>query len=211
MPNAVPPAPPATRGARASRASRVAVHASAAIALAACASAGPGPTPAAPPASAPRGETTRVEMPGGFAAYEVRTTADDRAVEATFRATTDRLWSVLPSVYDSLGIRLTTMNTAGRTLGMQNSRLRRRLGGEAMSRSLSCGTGITGEDNADSYDVFVTVMSAVEPSGGDRAVLRTWVQANARATGTSGNPVRCGSSGWLERRIAELAAARLGG
>ena len=154
---------------------------------------------------------TRVEMPGGFSAYEVRTTSDDRAVEATYATTTDKLWGVLPAVYDSLGIRLTTMNSAGRTLGVQNARMRRRLGGEAISRSLSCGTGITGEDNADSYDVFVTVMSAVEPRGGDRAVLRTWVQATARATGTASAPVRCGSTGWLERRIAQLAAERLGG
>ena len=191
---------------------RRAAHASAAVLVAACASASSsGPTPvAAPPSAPPREETTRVDM-GGFAAYEVRTTSDDRAVEATYTTTTDKLWTALPAVYDSLGIKLTTMNSAGRTLGVQNLRIRRRLGGEAISRSLACGTGITGEDNADSYDVLVTVMSAVEPRGGDQAVLRTWVQGTARAPGTSGGPVRCGSSGWLERRIAQLAAARLGG
>ena len=52
-------------------------------------------------------------------------------------------------------------------------------------------------------------MSAVEAQGPDRAVMHTWVQANARPTATSGDPVHCGSTGWLERRIADLVALRL--
>jgi hypothetical protein len=154
--------------------------------------------------------TTRIEAPGG-ANYEVRTTSDDRSIDATYTTTTDKLWGALPLVYDSLGIKLNMMNAGARSLGAQNARMRRRLGGAAISRSLTCGTGVTGEDNADTYDVFVTVMSAVEPRGGDRATLRTWVQGSARPTGTSGNPVRCASTGWLERRIAQLVALRLGG
>ena len=173
--------------------------------LGACASTG---APASTPSPGITYGTTRIETPSG-AAYEVRTTADNRSTDAVYSASADAVWRVLPLVFDSIGIKLTTMDSQGRTLGAQNARTRRRLGGEAMSRSLSCGVGVTGEDNANSYDVYLTVMSAVEAQGTDRALLRTWVQASARPTATSGDAVRCGSTGWLERRIADQVAKRL--
>jgi hypothetical protein len=184
----------------------------AALLAGACASSGGSSgTPASAGASPSSGitySTTRVEIPSG-GTYEVRTTADNRSIDAIYGASADAVWRVLPLVYDSLGIKLTAMDSQGRSLGTQNARTRRRLGGDAMSRSLSCGVGVTGEDNANSYDVYLTVMSAVEAQGADRAVVHTWVQANARPTATSGDPVRCGSTGWLERRIADLVAKRL--
>lgn len=173
--------------------------------LGACASAG---STASAPSPAVTYGTTRIETPSG-GAYEVRTTTDNRSTDAVYGSSADAVWRVLPLVYDSLGIKLTTMDAQGRSLGVQNARTRRRLGGEPMSRSLSCGVGVTGEDNANSYDVYLTVMSAVEAQGTGRALMRTWVQANARPTATSGDPVRCGSTGWIERRIADLVAKRL--
>jgi hypothetical protein len=102
------------------------------------------------------------------------------------------------------------MVSGSRTLGVQSVRMRRRLAGEAMSRALSCGSSGPGIENADAYDVFVTVMSVVQPAGEGRAVLRTWVQGSAQSVGTSGGRVQCTSTGALERRISGLVAARLG-
>ncbi len=187
------------------RAAAAAARLAALLLAGACASAA---TSGSTPASGVTYTTTRIETPMG-GSYEVRTTADNRSTDAIYLASADAVWRVLPLVYDSLGIKLTAMDAAGRSLGTQNARTRRRLGGDAMSRSLSCGVGVTGEDNANSYDVYLTVMSAVEPQGTDHAVMHTWVQASARPTATSGDPVRCGSTGWLERRIADLVAKKL--
>jgi hypothetical protein len=192
--------------ARAVRAAATAAAVAAAL-LAACASSAA--SSSAPAASGVTYSTTRIEVPSG-GAYEMRTTSDNRSIDAIYGARADAVWRVLPLVYDTLGIKLTSMDANARTLGTQNARTRRKLAGEAMARSLSCGVGVTGEDNANSYDIYLTVMSAVEAQGTDHALLRTWVQGSARPTATSGDPVRCSSTGWLERRIADQVAKRLG-
>jgi hypothetical protein len=53
------------------------------------------------------------------------------------------------------------------------------------------------------------VTTQVVPEGETRSTVRTLVQAMGRPASTSGNDIRCATTGRLEERIAEALAKRL--
>ena len=116
-------------------------------------------------------------------------------VEATFAA--------LPGVYQALSIDgAAVLNPRDRLFGRESLRLYRRLGDRQLSRVINCGSSLSGD--ADSYEVALTVMTAVTPVQGAGSVLRSWVEGQARPAGMSSPPVRCVSTGLLEREIARM-------
>jgi hypothetical protein len=112
-----------------------------------------------------------------------------------------KVWGVLPGVYESLGIKPTRHDDESMVIGVQNVIVRRRLGGEALSRALECGLDVLGP-NADYYEVHLTVMSMVRPASPSGSALDTRVSAWAAPNGVS-TTVQCGSTGRLEGRIAQ--------
>jgi len=153
-------------------------------------------------------ETTHLAFEGGSIAVEM--VADDRVVETPIDATPARVWALLPAVYASLDLPVTTMVGEHRLIGTQGARAPRRLGGEALSRAVSCGSGAFGQENADVYEVTLLTLSDVRPREGG-ALLRTLVRGSARTPGTSDHAVRCASRGRIEQRVQELVRARLTG
>ena len=85
---------------------------------------------------------------------------------------------------------------------------RARLGKAPLSRYLDCGNTQIGP-NADSYDVFLTVMTTVSPEGASGATLTTIVDAQSRPVTFNQAYSRCSSKGGIEIRIADLVKARL--
>lgn len=155
---------------------------------------------------APRSTTNVSGMDGVSAIDQDRST--EIAVTA-FNASAPRLWSVLPDVYESLGIPATTVDSRALVMGNLNLTVRRRLGGKPLSLYLSCGMNAFGADNADSYTVTLEVVTQVVPQDTSHAETRTRVQARARREAMSEHPVRCASTGALERRAAEQVLAAL--
>jgi hypothetical protein len=153
-------------------------------------------------------ETTRLAFDGGSISVEMA--ADDRIHETPLAEPPERVWAVLPGVYESLGLPVTTMLGEHRLIGTQGARAPRRLGGEALSHAVSCGSGPFGQENADTYEVTLLTLTDVRPRDGG-SVMRTLVRGNARTPGTSDRAVRCASRGRIEQRVQELVRARLAG
>ena len=170
------------------------------LATAACTSA----TSSAPPAAKPATQTIRGDA--GSLTINATSTADVSRLPYTV----DAVWRILPSVMDSVGITVTSVDQARKSIGNPGYKIRGRLGKVALSKYLDCGNGTTQVGaNADSYDVFLSVMTGVTSAGAGGATLTTLVDAQARPVIVSQAYSRCSSKGGIEIRIAELVQARL--
>jgi hypothetical protein len=86
----------------------------------------------------------------------------------------------------------------------------RRLGNAAMSRYVSCGSGMTGP-NADNYRIFLAIAAFVDSIAPDKTRLGVAVAAAAQdLQGSSKAPVACSSTGAAEGQIRRIVALRFG-
>jgi len=168
------------------------------VVLFACASSG------AVPRSAPT-ETLRVAGAGGGA---LTLTSSSQANATSVPFPVEQVWRVLPAVYDSLEIPITTLDGAKRLVGNSGLTLRRQLGKVSLSRYINCGSTQIGE-NADSYEVHLTVMTTVQPDESGLATVATTFEAMAKPITFAQNFSRCTSKGVLEKRIADAIELRL--
>ena len=120
----------------------------------------------------------------------------------------DRVWAVLPAVYDQMGIQPTNVDPPNYELG--NPRLNtRRVDGDRMNTFIDCGSSFSGP-LANVYDVTLTVATRLTPRV-DSTVVVTTVDAYAEPMAVSGNPIHCQSRGELELRVAQRALEALTG
>ena len=167
-----------------------------AVLLAACASASQGPSTVRPD------QTVRVVNPGVTNATAMSVTQSDDPSQRIMPVPSARIWDALPAVYDSLGLPITDRNVQDRSIGTTSFKVRRKLGNAPLSRYLDCGA-TQGSPSADSYEVLLTVMTRLAPSGDTTAVI-TRVDALARPVFVSGEYVNCGSTRALEKRFFDL-------
>ncbi len=111
----------------------------------------------------------------------------------------DELYRQVLAVYRELDVPMTTVNVEARLVGAVEERIRREFAGSRVSRWLRCGSSMAGEF-ADRYEVYVTLVTQVEPTG-ERPRLLTHLRGVATQGQVSGHPVRCTSEGRLEREI----------
>ncbi len=168
--------------------------------LGACASSGPGA------GGRPSPERTMVEG-GGYGGIELFT--EPGVGERTIEAEVADVWKNLPGVYEQLEIPVTLSNPGKKEMGNRGYRARR-IEGERMSKYFRCGIGMLGA-LADEYNITLSVVTRLsdEPGGGTK--ILTTVDAIGRPRATSGNPLRCESSGALELRVAQLLSESSGG
>ena len=116
------------------------------------------------------------------------------------------VWRALPAVYDSLGIPLTVMDFKQHLIGNQGMKIRQTLGKVALSKYIDCGNGQI-IPSADSYDIFLSVVTHVRPNEPVGSDLVTTMSAAARPLNVSQEYSQCSSKGELEKKIAELVKA----
>ena len=169
--------------------------------LAACASSAA--STAARPSARPSSHTM-----GGADVGSITISASSTADVSHLAYSADAVWRILPSVFDSVGIPLTIIDQAKKQIGNGGYKTRQRLGKVSLSRYLDCGNTQIGP-NADSYDVFLSVITTVTPEGASGAALSTIVDAQARPATYNQAYSRCSSKGGIEIRIADIVKARL--
>jgi hypothetical protein len=160
-----------------------------------CASTTPGPT------SSPT-STVRVMGEGGGA---LTLTSSTMANVTTIPFSIDQVWRVLPAVYDSLSIPITTVEPSKHLVANEGFKLRQTLGKTPLSRYIDCGATQIGA-NADSYDVYMTIVTHAD-AGSEGTKLSTTLEAAAKPVSFSQAYSRCTSRGVLETRIADVLKA----
>jgi hypothetical protein len=124
-------------------------------------------------------------------------------------ASIDRIWAVLPAVYDSLQIPVTDRDETEHRIGNQGLRVRGRLGGVPLTRYFNCGSS-QGGPNAETYQLHISVLTFARAQGPATAMATT-LQATARPVTLSGEAVQCSSTGALENRIVAMVRERARG
>ena len=166
----------------------------------ACASGGTGV-----PTGAPSSQSIGIVGPTGT--VSMATAGRNEANVQTLPFTPDAVWRILPAVFDSLGIPVSTLDPVKRSIGNTGFAARRRLKNTPLSRFFDCGQTQLGP-NADDYDMRLTVISEVHPSEGGTTVT-TVVEASARPVNYAQEYSNCPSRGALEQRIIDVLRARL--
>jgi hypothetical protein len=172
---------------------------------AACSTASTGPGPAATPTV----RTERVVTSSGGGGVALNTANIDNNIRLLSTGTAAQVWSVLPQVYEELGIPLSMKDDGRKVLGNDAWRTRRQIGRVPMQRYLDCGRSGTIE-NAETYSITMSIITNVtaNPSGG--SVVGTTISATGRNPVTSSTQdVRCVSMGDLEIRIRDMVQTKV--
>lgn len=153
--------------------------------------------------------TTRIDG-GAAGAAELRTfSTGPSTAEVGVAAAPEKVFTVLPGVYEALGVPINTLRTDGNTIGARDTRMPRRLGKVALSQYVDCGQNVTGTPNADAYAVTMSVLTRVAPADSGRSTVVTQVAATARPITVSGNTIQCSSTGRLENALNSAVAAQV--
>jgi hypothetical protein len=161
------------------------------------------------PASTPAVRTERVVTSSGGSGVSVNTANVDNNIRLLSTGTAAQVWSVLPQVYEELGIPLTIKDDARKTIGNEGWRTRRQIGRVPMQRYIDCGRSGTIE-NAETYTINLSIITTVTANSGGGSVVGTIIQATGRNPVTSSTQeVRCVSMGDLEIRIRDMVQAKV--
>jgi hypothetical protein len=147
-------------------------------------------------------EVTHINFEGS--AMDIAWTRDQHVVEKTLEVPSNIAWSAFPTVFGDLKIDPNIINSDQMVFGSAAYH-RYTLGKKRLSHFFDCGN-MLGVSTADSYDVWVRVISQILPIDGSLSTLRTQVEATARVGDRMGETVRCSSTGVLESQIAKLIA-----
>jgi hypothetical protein len=177
----------------------------AAATLAACSSSGSGSSPHMAPK--PPEVNTQVNIQG-VGNIGIKTVPYQDSYVGVVSYPMGRVWAALPAAYDSVGLKLTTLDPATHTVGNSGVNMRRVLGKTALSKYLDCGRTQV-DQNADSYEVHLTMLTTVAADEAGATKVRTTLSAAAKPVAFSGDYVRCTSLGRLEVRLHELMFAEL--
>lgn len=145
----------------------------------------------APTASSPQSAST------------FRYNTDIGAAETSLDVPLDNAWARVTRAYDVLKIPVTDNDPVHHLVGARRALVHDRLAGERMSHWFSCGETAMGTPRADSYSMYITVLTQLVPASGGNTgyVARTVVSAFANAVDASSNSVQCTSNGSLELKM----------
>ncbi len=137
---------------------------------------------------------------------------DTIAIRSEFPAPRLEAFKVTAAVIETeFNIDLKVRDSTAGVVGNMELVKMRKLGRTQLSRYVSCGQGMTG-NNADSYRVYLALIAFVDTLP-DKGMIRLSVALAAAAQdlqGSSKPPVKCGSTGALEGHIRRIVAARFG-
>jgi hypothetical protein len=169
--------------------------------LCACASGGGPKSSNDTPLIQEQAEMTRVETPSGVLQidWHRQRTYD----ETKLLVSVDKAWAAIPTVFGELGIEPNVVDSKQHVFGNAGHTYRGKLGTQRLSRYFECGA-TAGISNADQYDIVVRVITQIIPAEAGLSALRSQIEATGHANATSGQVMRCATTGALEERIAHM-------
>lgn len=150
---------------------------------------------------------TMVVIPGRLTRVITDTTGT--LYEVPFPAA--RTYAAVLATYEALKLPAEVRDSANGRVETGVFHRRGDIGGRQISTYLSCGDGITGP-YADTYRVYMIVMTTVEPRGPDRSAIRSVLLGGAvNVSEGARQPMACESSGRWEIRLHKEILARAAG
>lgn len=139
----------------------------------------------------------------------MRVAASEGAARVTVAFPIDAVWSILPAIYDSLGIPVSAIDPNQRIIGNPGFKAHKKLGTTSLARYIDCGR-TQGFPSADSYDIHLSITTQVQ-SGPTQssAAISTLLEAAGRPMAFSGEYTRCSSLGALESAINDAVRKKL--
>jgi hypothetical protein len=171
------------------------------VALVLCAGASVPAQAVLPPTVGHEQEVTHINLDGYT--WDVVWTRDRSVVERKLPVPADAAWTAFPAVFAELGIDPNIIDSRQMLFGNAGAVYRHDLAKQRLSHYVNCGN-IIGLSSADTYEVYIRVISQVLPVDGGLSKVRTEVDAHARAVDGAEQSVPCSSTGLLESRIAKL-------
>ena len=130
--------------------------------------------------------------------------------KAAVPAAPNRVFDATKLVYDELGVPPKMHDPATGRIGNTDFWKQRRLGNEPLSSYLNCGDSFSGPA-ANSYRIYISLLSMVRPDGKGGSELETAFSAQAQnMEGSSADRISCGSTGRLEERIRKTVLLKVG-
>lgn len=128
----------------------------------------------------------------------------------TIDAAPGRVLVVIKSIYDDLGIPSATVDAANGRITAPTFHTTRKLGDVNLSMYFNCGDSLNG-NIANTYRIYISVVSAVRSNGKGGTELETVVtSAAADMGGASGGRIPCGTTGRLEESIRDAVRQKTG-
>jgi hypothetical protein len=146
----------------------------------------------------------------GLAGWRDKFPIEDVTLPFTLDAPKDKAFAAVKSAYEDLNLTVGVNDPAAGTIGIQRIAAQTTFAGFRMSRLFDCGTNGTGAANADTYRLNIVFLSLIDAQDASHTKLRIGVVANGVPNGGStAQAVQCGSTGMLEQKLADLAAAHV--
>ena len=118
--------------------------------------------------------------------------------------------AVIKSVYDEIGIPSATVDAASGRISAPTFTKMRKFGDVNLSMFFNCGDSLNG-NIANTYRIYISVVTAVRPDGKGGTQLETAVDgAAADMGGSSSGRIPCGTTGRLEERIQNGVRQKVG-
>jgi hypothetical protein len=149
----------------------------------------------------------RVRLPG----YAQVIALDTIAVRTELNASRSEAFTVAAAAIEhEFKIELRLRDSTAGVVGNLELVKMRRFGNAAMSRYVSCGSGMTGP-NADSYRIYIAVAAFVDSIAPGKTRLGVGLAAAAQdLQGSAKAPIACGSTGAFENQVTRTIAQRFG-
>ena len=144
-----------------------------------------------------------VTIASGAGTQSLRIRQDDPSNQRVLELPLDAVWRVLPAVYDSLGVSITTVNPSMRVIGAEGAKVRRSLKGVPLSRYFDCGTTQIGA-NADEYEITLTLLTQARAASPTTTRVEVTTMATARPVARRQDPQNCTNLGTLDARLYEM-------
>ena len=151
----------------------------------------------------PSSESVRIV---GSSNSNLRMAPGEGAKETVIPASTDRVWKVLPAIYDSLGIEIDNLDEARRVIGHSGMKLHRQLGNILLTKIIDCGS-TQGFPSADSYEIQFSVFTHVTAGENATSKVATTITAVGRPMAFASEYVKCSTKGALEATISDGVSA----
>lgn len=151
---------------------------------------------------------TRTTDVGIVGTAGLRVRQSDGAKVNTLAFPLPRVWAVLPSVFDSLGIPLTDLDQKAHLIGNSGMKAHKTLGKTALSKFIDCGAS-QGFPSADSYDIHLSIITQITSNESGLTSIGTLVEASGKPMAFPGGYARCSTTETLENQIVDLVKAKL--